>query len=50
MVGFALNRQVKRKKKNLARCHLADKMGISAALTKSWEAGSTHPMIISGRC
>ena len=35
--------QVKRMEKNLTSGHVADKMGIAAALIRSWEAGSEHP-------
>jgi len=35
--------QVKRREKNLTRCHLALKMGIATALIQSWEDGTSQP-------
>jgi ribosome-binding protein aMBF1 (putative translation factor) len=35
--------QVKRREKNLTRCHLSLKMGIATALVQSWENGIQQP-------
>jgi ribosome-binding protein aMBF1 (putative translation factor) len=35
--------QVKRREKNLTRCHLALKMGIATVLIQSWEDGTSQP-------
>jgi ribosome-binding protein aMBF1 (putative translation factor) len=35
--------QAKRTEKNLTPCHLAAKMGIAAALVRSWEDGTREP-------